>query len=167
MTDEWTSTDGRCRVTATPLREYRMGVFPELLTVQPPIAGIENFYFMGGQVLFDETAKSLLLWDDSDVVVFQYATNRSYSYHGPLFVRISNARLTEGGKKLSVEGWQRDKPFLEDVTLGSTECPAGLGHVNDGIFTSTPASEHPNRRRPQPKPSFMQRLRDWATGRTA
>lgn len=166
MNGGWISTNGRCSVTATPLREYRMGVFPERLTVQPPIAGVENFYFLGGHVAFDEAEKCLLLWDDSDVVVFQYLTDRSYSYHGPLFARISSAGLTEGGRMLNIQGWQQGQPFSATVTLGSMDCPAGLGHVSDGIFTSAPASQHPGRRRPQLKPSFMRRLRDWATRRT-
>lgn len=158
MTSEWSSLDKQCRVTATPLSEYRMGVWPERLTIYPPVPGVEHFYFMGGHVEFDEAAKCLLLWDDSDVVLFHYLSNEVYSYHGPLFARISRVSLIDNGKTLSVEGWQRAESFTATLVLGSKDCPAGVGCVSDGIFSSTPASEHPRRASREPRPSLLKRL---------
>lgn len=152
------SADGRCTVKSEYLREYRMGAFPERLTVHPPISGIEHFYFMGGHVAFDDSAKFLLLWDDSDVIVFDYATSSVYSYHGPLRGRISGAELDGSRNQLVVHGWIEGQSFGAAVQIGAPQCPPGLGHVHDGVFMSTPASEHPNRHVAPTPSSALNRL---------
>lgn len=152
------SADGLCTVESEYLREYRMGVFPERLVVHPPISGVAHFYFMGGHIAFDDSAKFLLLWDDSDVVVFEYTTSSAYSYHGPLRGRISSAELNSSKDQLVVHGWIGGESFNASVQIGSPECPPGLGHVHDGVFMSTPASEHPDRRVPSRAPSLFNKL---------
>lgn len=152
------SADGLCTVKSEYLREYRMGVFPERLTVHPPISGVAEFYFMGGHVAFDDAANFLLLWDDSDVVVFQYTTSSVCSYHGPLRGRISRAELNSTKDQLVVHGWIEGESFNASMQFGSPECPRGLGYVHDGVFMSTPASEHPNRRVPPSAPRLFNRL---------
>lgn len=121
-------------------------MFPEKLSVDPPVPGIGHLYFMGGKIRFEEQHRSLLVWDDSDVLVYRYGEGGTYSYHGPLFARISSAQLDATGAILEVTGWDKDQAFEKRVALGSLACPAGLGHLSDGVFVSTPASEHPNRR---------------------
>jgi hypothetical protein len=152
------SADGLCQVEGTYLREYRMGAFPERITVTPPPGGLQHFYYMGGHAEFDERNEMLIIWDDSDVVLFKYTDGAVYSYHGPLFGQIETAKLDESGSNLLVQGWIQGTPFSNTLNLESKECPRGLGRLSDGVFSSTPASENPNRFIKQPMPGRVRRL---------